>query len=107
MNHVSKLVVISALIGSPIASHAIDVASKTRSKVREELIAAEISGQIPFSKTYYPDSQPDRALIYAARKGESASSFGPPAAGVSETGVRTGATGAGKPGIGDNLYHGH
>ncbi|HXI93335.1 MAG TPA: DUF4148 domain-containing protein [Blastocatellia bacterium] len=107
MKHVSKLVVISALIGLPIASHATDVASKTRAQVRGELIAAEASGQIPFSRTHYPDSQPDRALIYAARKAESATSFGPSAVGASETGVRIEAAGAARLGDADNLYRGH
>jgi Domain of unknown function (DUF4148) len=68
MRHIKRVLIISVLIGLPIASHATDVAPKTRAQVRAELIAAELSGQIPYSQAHYPDPQPDPASVYVARK---------------------------------------
>jgi Domain of unknown function (DUF4148) len=93
----------------PIASHATDVAPKTRAQVRAELIAAELSGQIPFSKEHYPDPQPDPASVYVARKAASDTSYGGSSTyGESAEGAASMETGlaAKRPTV-VNIYRGH
>jgi Domain of unknown function (DUF4148) len=108
MRHIKKVLIISVLIGLPIASHATDVAPKTRAQVRAELIAAELSGQIPYSKARYPDPQPDPALVYVARKAVSDTSYGSSTYGESAEGASSVGTGlaAKRPTV-VNIYRGH
>jgi plastocyanin len=93
MRHIKRVLIISVLIGLPIASHATDVAPKTRAQVRAELIAAELSGQLPYSKVHYPDPQPNPAVVYVARKAASDTSYGSSISGESAEGAGSVGTG--------------
>jgi Domain of unknown function (DUF4148) len=87
MRHIRKVLIMSLLTGLPIASHATDVVPKARAQVRAELIAAELSGQYPYSRVHYPDPQPDPALVYVARKAARDTSYGSSISGESAEGV--------------------
>jgi hypothetical protein len=87
MRRIKKILIMSLLAGLPIASHATDVVPKTRAQVRAELIAAELSGQYPYSRVHYPDPQPDPALVYVARKAAGDTSYGSSISGESAVGV--------------------
>jgi Domain of unknown function (DUF4148) len=108
MRHIKRVLIISVLIGLPIASHATDVAPKTRAQVRAELIAAELSGQIPYSQAHYPDPQPDPASVYVARKAVSDTSYGSSTSGESAAGASSVGTGlaAKRPKVVD-IYRGN
>jgi Domain of unknown function (DUF4148) len=93
MRHIKKVIILSALIGLPIASHAVDVAPKTRAQVDAELIAAELSGQFPYSKVHYPDPRADPAVVYVARKATSDTSYGSSPSGDSAEGAGSVGTG--------------
>jgi Domain of unknown function (DUF4148) len=105
MRNIKKILIIPVLIGLPFASHATDVAPKTRAQVRAELIAAELSGQFPYSKVSYPDKQPDPALVYAAQKAASDTSYGSSISGESAEGA--GSVDSGKRPTVVNIYRGH
>ena len=63
-----KTLIITALLATPLASHADDTTPATRALVRNELIAAELSAQFPTSKVQYPAAAPNRAAMYTAYK---------------------------------------
>jgi Domain of unknown function (DUF4148) len=109
MRHIKRVLIISVLIGLPIASHATDVvAPKTRAQVRAELLAAELSGQLPYSQAHYPDPQPNPAVVYVARKAASDTSYGSSISGESAEGAGSVGTGlaAKRPTV-VNIYRGH
>jgi hypothetical protein len=108
MRHIKKVLIMFVLIGLPIASYATDVAPKTRVQVRAELIAAELSGQVPYSKVHYPDPHPDPAVAYVARKAASDTSYGSPTSGESAEGAGSVGKGlAAKRPTDVDIYRGH
>ena len=87
MQRIQHALVIATLLGLPLVSHADNVAPLSRAEVRSELIAAEQAGQIPQSKVYYPNAQPDAATVHVADRVMINSTYGPQSSGSSASGA--------------------
>ena len=87
MQRIQHALVIATLLGLPLVSHADNVAPLSRAEVRSELIAAQQAGQIPQSKVYYPNAQPDAATVHVADRVMINSTYGPQSSGSSASGM--------------------
>jgi hypothetical protein len=68
MQNLKNILAVTALISFPLLGHAQTAPANTRTEVKQELIAAELAGQYPTSRTHYPNPAPDRGQMYVAYK---------------------------------------